>query len=160
MLTAFGLGTAMTLITGLTTMINYAIYYSLLVPLHMEYMTFLAFIAVIAAFVQFTEMFIERFSSKLYYSLGIFLPLMVVNCTIMGAALFMVFRHYTFVQTTGWGFGAGAGWMMAAVMMAGLRQKMGYSNPPVAFRGAALVMIVAGLMAMTFMGFAGMVAIE
>lgn len=160
MLTAFGLGMAMTIVTGLTTMINYGIYYKIVVPLHLEYLMFMIFIAVIAAFVQFVEMFLERFSSKLYYALGIYLPLMVVNCTIMGASLFMIYRHYSFAQTAGWGFGAGAGWMLAAVLMAALRKKVGYSNPPGPFRGAGLTMTIAGLMAMTFMGFAGMVSIE
>ncbi|MDD5672945.1 MAG: Rnf-Nqr domain containing protein [Chitinivibrionales bacterium] len=160
MLSATGLGLAMTIVTGLTTILNYLIYYHVLVPLGLEYLTFLMFIAVIAAFVQLTEMIVERFSPKLYYALGIFLPLMVVNCTIMGAALFMVVRHYAFMQTVGWGFGAGGGWMLSAVLMAALRKKAGYCNPPKAFAGAGLVMIIAGFMAMAFMGFAGMVAIE
>jgi Na+-transporting NADH:ubiquinone oxidoreductase subunit E len=160
MLSAWGLGVAMTVVTALTTILNYIIYYNVLVPLHLEYLMFLMFIAVIAAFVQLAEMVIERFSPKLYYALGIFLPLMVVNCTIMGAALFMIVRHYSFMQTVGWGFGAGGGWMLSAVLMAALRKKAGYCNPPVAFRGAGLVMIIAGFMAMAFMGFAGMVAIE
>ena len=102
MLSAFGLGVAITLVTGLTTILNYVMYHFVLIPLHLDYLTFLIFIAVIAAFVQLAEMIIERFSSKLYYSLGVFLPLMVVNCTIMGAALFMVSRNYSFPQTVGW----------------------------------------------------------
>jgi Na+-transporting NADH:ubiquinone oxidoreductase subunit E len=160
MLSASGLGLAMTVVTGLTTVLNYVIYYSVLIPLHLEQLTFLMFIAVIAAFVQLAEMIVERYNPKLYYALGIFLPLMVVNCTIMGAALFMLVRHYNFLQTVGWGFGAGGGWMLSAVLMAALRKKAGYSNPPKAFQGAGLVMIIAGFMAMAFIGFAGMVAIE
>ncbi len=160
MLSASGLGLAMTVVTGLTTVLNYLIYYLVLIPLHLEQLTFLMFIAVIAAFVQLAEMVVERYNPKLYYALGIFLPLMVVNCTIMGAALFMLVRHYNFLQTVGWGFGAGGGWMLSAVLMAALRKKAGYCNPPTAFQGAGLVMIIAGFMAMAFMGFAGMVAIE
>lgn len=160
MLSASGLGLAMTIVTGVTTVLNYLIYYSVLIPLHLEQLTFLMFIAVIAAFVQLAEMIVERYNPKLYYALGIFLPLMVVNCTIMGAALFMLVRNYNLVQTVGWGFGAGGGWMLSAVLMAALRKKAGYCNPPTAFRGAGLVMIIAGFMAMAFMGFAGMVAIE
>jgi Na+-transporting NADH:ubiquinone oxidoreductase subunit E len=160
MLSASGLGLAMTVVTGLTTVLNYIIYYSVLIPLHLEQLTFLMFIAVIAAFVQMAEMIVERYNPKLYYALGIFLPLMVVNCTIMGAALFMLVRHYNFMQTVGWGFGAGGGWMLSAVLMAALRKKAGYCHPPRAFQGAGLVMIIAGFMAMAFMGFAGMVAIE
>jgi Na+-transporting NADH:ubiquinone oxidoreductase subunit E len=145
MLSAFGLGVAITLVTGITTMLNYVMYHFVIVPLHLDYLTFLIFIAVIAAFVQLAEMIIERFSSKLYYSLGVFLPLMVVNCTIMGAALFMVTRAYS---------------LLSAVLLAAMREKAGYSNPPLIFKGAGLVMIIAGFMALTFMGFTGMVAIE
>jgi Na+-transporting NADH:ubiquinone oxidoreductase subunit E len=160
MLSAVGLGIAITLVTGITTILNYVMYHFVITPLHLEYLYFLFFIAMIAAFVQLAEMIIERVSLKLYQSLGVFLPLMVVNCTIMGASLFMVARNYSFTQTVGWGFGAGAGWMLSAVLLASLRKKLNYSHAPVIFRGAALVMITAGFMALTFMGFSGMVAIE
>ena len=113
---------------------------------------------VIAAFVQFVEMFVERFSPDLYYALGIFLPLITVNCAILGAALFMVIREYTFVQTVFYSLGAGLGWAMAIALMAGLREKMGYSNVPAALQGIGIVMLVAGVIAMTFMGFAGMLS--
>ena len=144
MLSATGLGLAMTIVTGVTTILNYLIYYNVLVPLHLEYLTFLMFIAIIAAFVQLTEMIVERFTPKLYYALGIFLPLMVVNCTIMGAALFMVVRNYNLPQAVGWGFGAGGGWMLSAVLMAALRKKAAYANPPKAFqRGKKKLMTLA-----------------
>jgi Na+-transporting NADH:ubiquinone oxidoreductase subunit E len=158
--TAVGLGTAVVFVMTCTTAINYAIYHHLLVPAQLEYLTFIVFIAVIAAFVQFVEMFVERFSPKLYYALGIFLPLITVNCAILGAALFMVIRKYSFAQSLGFGFGAGVGWMMAIVLMAGLRKRMGYSNIPRPFEGVAITMIVTGVMAMAFMGFAGMVSIQ
>jgi len=160
MMSAVGLGIAITLVTGITTMLNFVMYHFVIVPLGLESLTFLFFIAMIAAFVQLAEMVIERFSLKLYHALGVFLPLMVVNCTIMGAAIFMYTREYSFVQTVGWGFGAGAGWMLSAVLLASLRKKLQYSHAPVIFRGAGLVMITAGFMALTFMGFSGMVAIE
>ena len=92
--TAVGLGTAVTFVMVFTTVINYVIYYYVLVPLHLEFLSYIIFIAVIAAFVQFVEMFIERFSPTLYYALGIFLPLITVNCAILGASLFMVIRKY------------------------------------------------------------------
>jgi len=158
--TAVGLGAAVTFVVTCTTMLNYLIYYNLLVPLKLEYLTFVVFIAVIAAFVQFVEMFIERFSPKLHYALGIFLPLITVNCAILGASLFMVIRRYTFVQSAGFGLGAGVGWALAIVLMAGLRQKMGYSNIPRAFQGLAITMVITGVMALAFMGFAGMVTIQ
>jgi Na+-transporting NADH:ubiquinone oxidoreductase subunit E len=143
-----------------TSVLNYVIYYFVLVPLELEFLTFIVFIAVIAAFVQFVEMFVERFSPPLYYALGIFLPLITVNCAILGASLFMIIRKYTFVQSTGFGFGAGVGWALAIVLLAGLRKKMGYSDVPRPFRGVAIAMVVTGVMAMTFMGFAGMVSIQ
>jgi len=158
--TAYGLGVAVTFVMTCTTILNYAIYHHVLAPLRIEYLTFIVFIAVIAAFVQFVEMFVERFSPRLYHALGIFLPLITVNCAILGAALFMVIRKYTFAQAASFGFGAGAGWALAIVLMAGLRQKMGYSNIPKPFQGVAITMIVTGVMAMTFMGFAGMVSIQ
>jgi Na+-transporting NADH:ubiquinone oxidoreductase subunit E len=158
--TALGLGTAVTFVMTMTTMLNYAIYEFLLLPNHLEHLQFIVFIAVIAAFVQFVEMFVERFSPKLYFTLGIFLPLITVNCAILGASLFMVIRKYSFIQSAGFGFGAGAGWTLAIVLMAGLRQKMKYSNIPQPFQGVAIAMIVTCVLAMAFMGFAGMVSIQ
>ncbi|MHC4247665.1 MAG: NADH:ubiquinone reductase (Na(+)-transporting) subunit E [Planctomycetota bacterium] len=171
--TAVGLGAAVTFVMTCTTTLNFAIYHYMLkkgaltwvfgsaaAEWDMSFLAFIVFIAVIAAFVQFVEMFVERFSPKLYYALGIFLPLITVNCAILGAALFMVIRSYTLAQSVGFGFGAGVGWWLAIVLMAGLRKKMGYSNVPRAFRGVAIAMLITGVMAMAFMGFAGMVPIQ
>jgi Na+-transporting NADH:ubiquinone oxidoreductase subunit E len=158
--TALGLGTAVTFVLTMTTMINYAIYHLVLVPVGLGHLQFIVFIAVIAAFVQFVEMFVERFSPKLYFALGIFLPLITVNCAILGASLFIVIRDYNFVQSVGFGFGAGVGWALAIVLMAGLRQKMKYSDIPEPFKGVPIAMIVTCVLAMAFMGFAGMVSIQ
>lgn len=158
--TALGLGAAVTFVVVCTTTLNYMIYYFLLVPLKLEFLAFIIFIAVIAAFVQFIEMFIERFSPPLYYALGIFLPLITVNCAILGATLFMVIRKYDFLQTTFYGLGAGLGWWLAILFMAGLREKMGYSNVPKPLRGTGIIMLVTGILAMTFMGFAGMLSLQ
>jgi Na+-transporting NADH:ubiquinone oxidoreductase subunit E len=144
----------------MTTMLNYVIYHFVLVRLGLEHLTFIIFIAVIAAFVQFVEMFVERFSPKLYFALGIFLPLITVNCAILGASLFMIIRKYSFLQSVGFGLGAGIGWAVAIVLLAGLRQKMRYSDIPEPFRGVPIAMIVTGVLAMAFMGFAGMVSIQ
>lgn len=158
--TAVGLGVAVTFVLTMTTMLNFAIFHFVLVPLGLVFLQFIVFIAVIAAFVQFVEMFIERFSPRLYFTLGIFLPLITVNCAILGAVLFMVIRKYNFIQSVGFGFGAGIGWAVAIILMAGLRQKMRYSNVPQPFKGVAIAMIVTGVLAMAFMGFAGMVSIQ
>lgn len=165
MATALGLGVAVVFVMTCTTIINYLIYHYVLVEgaalcsADLTHLTFVIFIAVIAAFVQFVEMFVERFSPKLYFALGIFLPLITVNCAILGASLFMIIRQYSLVQSVGFGFGAGLGWTLAIVLIAGLRAKMNYSNIPAPFRGVAITMIVTGVMAMAFMGFAGMVSI-
>ena len=171
--TAIGLGTAVTFVMTCTTTLNYLIYHGVLKEgalvwlfgerageFSLDFLTFIVFIAVIAAFVQFVEMFVERFSPKLYYALGIFLPLITVNCAILGAALFMVIRSYSFAQSVAFGFGAGVGWAVAIILMAGMRRKMGYSNVPQPFQGVAITMIITGVMALAFMGFAGMVSIQ
>jgi Na+-transporting NADH:ubiquinone oxidoreductase subunit E len=156
--TAIGLGTAVTFVMVCTTAINYMIYHYLLVPFNLEFLSFIIFIAVIAGFVQFVEMFVERFSPKLYYALGIFLPLITVNCAILGASLFMILREYNFVQSIVFGLGGGLGWSLAIVLMAGLRQKMEYSNIPAPLKGTAIIMLITGVLAMIFMGFAGMMS--
>lgn len=158
--TAIGLGTAVTFVMTMTAMLNFAIYHYVLLPLSLDHLTFIIFIAVIAAFVQLVEMIVERFSPKLYFALGIFLPLITVNCAILGASLFMIIRNYNFIQSVGFGFGAGVGWAVAIILMAGLRQKMRYSNIPQPFQGVSIAMVVTCVLAMAFMGFAGMVSIQ
>jgi Na+-transporting NADH:ubiquinone oxidoreductase subunit E len=158
--TSLGLGTAVVFVMIMTTVINYIIYHFVLVPYGLIHLQFIVFIAVIAAFVQLVEMFVERFSPKLYFALGIFLPLITVNCAILGASLFMIIRNYNFMQSVGFGLGAGIGWALAILLLAGLRQKMKYSHVPKCFEGVAIAMVVTGVLAMTFMGFAGMVSIQ
>jgi len=158
--TALGLGAAVVFVMTCTTAMNYWVYHGLLVPLGIVHLQFIVFIAVIAAFVQFVEMFIERFSLRLHHTLGIFLPLITVNCAILGASLFMIIREYTFFQSVAFGLGGGLGWTLAIVLMAGLRQRLQYSNVPRPFQGVAIAMVITGIMAMSFMGFAGMVSIQ
>ncbi|MDA3938945.1 MAG: NADH:ubiquinone reductase (Na(+)-transporting) subunit E [Spirochaetia bacterium] len=155
--TAIGLGSAVTFVMVATTAINYLVYHYILVPLGLEFISYIIFIAVIAAFVQFVEMFVERFSPGLYIALGIFLPLITVNCAILGVSLFMVLRNYNFLQSTVFGLGGGLGWTLAIMLMAGLREKMGYSNVPRPLKGAAVIMLVTGVLAMAFMGFSGII---
>jgi len=158
--TAISLGIAVTFVMAFTTAINYVVYYYILIPFKLDFLSYIIFIAVIAAFVQFLEMFIERFSPALYYSLGIFLPLITVNCAILGAVLFMVIRKYNFIQSVGFGFGSGIGWALAILLMAGLRKKMGYSKIPEALKGPGIILIVTGVISMTFIGFTGMLSIQ
>jgi Na+-transporting NADH:ubiquinone oxidoreductase subunit E len=155
--TAMGLGAAIVFVMACTSALNYAVYYYLLVPLKLEYLFTIVFIVVIAAFTQIVEMIIERVSETLYAALGIFLPLIAVNCAILGASLFMIIREYTFLNAFVYGTGSGIGWAMAIVAMSGIRQKMKNSVFPRGLEGAGITLIVAGLMALGFMGFNGMV---
>ncbi|GAB4270311.1 MAG: NADH:ubiquinone reductase (Na(+)-transporting) subunit E [Deferrisomatales bacterium] len=156
--TALGLGAAVVFVMTLTSGINYLVYYWLLVPFGLEYLRFIAFIVVIAATVQLVEMVIEKVSPVLYYALGIFLPLITVNCAILGVSLFLVIRNYSFVQSLAYGAGGGTGWALAILAMAGLRQKMKRSRVHPALEGPALTMIITGVMALAFIGFSGMVS--
>lgn len=158
--TAVGLGIAVIFVTFFTTIINYLIYHGILLPLHLEHLQFIIFIAVIAAFVQLVELIVERFSPTLYYHLGIFLPLITVNCAILGASLFMILRDYSFWQSAGWGLGAGTGWALAICLMAGIQQRLRFSAIPKPLAGLAITMIVTGIMALAFMGFTGMAKIQ
>lgn len=166
MSTATGLGLAVVFVMTLTTPVNWIVYHYLLAPgalswaglpdVDLNYLTFITFIAVIAALVQSVEMIIDRFSPTLYTALGVFLPLIAVNCAILGAALFMVEREYSFSESIVYGFGSGLGWMLAIVTMSALRLKMRYSDVPQGLQGFGIAMIVSGLLAMTFMLFSGM----
>lgn len=158
--TAFGLGLAVTFVLTITSALNYIIFYYILEPLKIEYLRYIAFIVVIAAAVQLLEMIIERFSEVLYINLGIFLPLITVNCAILGVSLFMVIRKYSFIQSVMFGAGSGLGWMLAILAMAGIRQRLNENRIPPALRGAGIALIISGLMAMAFIGFSGMVQIQ
>ena len=153
--TSLGLGVAVVFVMTCTCALNWLAYHYVLVPLQIEFFRFILFIVIIAAFVQFVEMAIDRYSPKLYYSLGIFLPLITVNCSILGAALFMVTREYSFIVTIGYGFGSGLGWLMAILAMAGIRQRIKEDKVPHGLQGPGLTLIVAGLMALAFIGFTG-----
>jgi Na+-transporting NADH:ubiquinone oxidoreductase subunit E len=153
--TAFGLGVAVIFVLTCTCVLNWVMYHYVLVPLNIEFYRYILFIIVIAAFVQFAEMAIERYLPPLYYSLGIFLPLITVNCAILGASLFMVIREYTFIETVGYGFGSGLGWMLAIIAMAGIRQKIAAARIPRGLQGPGIALIIAGLMALGFIGFTG-----
>lgn len=157
---SLGLGLAVVFVMTMTSAINYVVYHFILIPLDLVYLQYIIFIIVIAAFVQLTEMVVERFSPVLYYSLGIFLPLITVNCAILGVSLFMVIRDYTFIQSIAYGAGSGIGWLLAILALAGIRQKVKEKFVPVGLKGAGLSLIITGIMAIGFVGFSGIVIIQ
>lgn len=158
--TAFGLGQAVTFVLAFTSIINYLLYHYILVPFGLEYLRFIVFIISIAAFVQLIEMVVEKYFENLYYALGIFLPLITVNCAILGVSLFMIIRDYTLLQTIGFSIGSGIGWTLAIVALAGMRQKLKTAPVPKGLEGPGITLVIIGLMALAFVGFSGIVQIQ
>ena len=163
--TAFGLGCAVIVVQTITIPVNNLIYQYLLADgalawaglgeVDLSFLTFLSYIGVIAAMVQILEMTLDKYFPPLYNALGIFLPLITVNCAILGGSLFMVEREYTFIQSVEFGVGSGIGWAMAIAALAGIREKLKYSDVPHGLRGLGITFIIVGLMAMAFMAFGG-----
>ena len=158
--TAFGLGLAVIFVLGITMPINWMINTYLLSEgglfgTDLTFLRFILFIAVIASMVQLVEMIVEKYSPSLYNSLGIFLPLITVNCAILGGSLFMVSKEYNFSESVAFGLGGGFGWFLAIVAIAAIREKMKYSNVPPALRGLGMAFLLTGLMGMAFMGLMG-----
>jgi len=164
--TAIGLGSAVLFIQVITVPINNLILNNLLTPgalawagapdLDLRFLGLLCYIAIIAAVVQILEMLLDRFVPALYNTLGIFLPLLTVNCAILGGSLFMVERDYAFTESIAYGFGSGAGFFLAVVCLGGIRERLEYADPPGGLRGLGITFISTGLMAIAFMGLAGM----
>ena len=158
--TAFGLGLAVIFVLAVTMPINWMINEYLLgengmFGTDLTFLRFILFIAVIASMVQLVEMVIEKVSPSLYNSLGIFLPLITVNCAILGGSLFMVSREYNLSESVAFGLGGGFGWFLAIIALAAIREKMRYSNVPPALRGLGMAFILTGLMGMAFMSLMG-----
>ena len=163
--TAFGLGVAVVVVLTITVPVNNLIYHYLLADgalawaglpdVDLSFLGFLSYIGVIAAIVQILEMFLDRYVPVLYNALGVFLPLITVNCAILGASLFMVNRDYDFAESLVYGFGSGVGWALAIVVLAGIREKMKYSDVPEGLRGLGITFITVGLMSLGFMSFGG-----
>ncbi|MGV3597147.1 MAG: NADH:ubiquinone reductase (Na(+)-transporting) subunit E [Bacteroidota bacterium] len=165
--TAFGLGMAVIFVLGFTIPINWLVQNYFLnegamawispdfADVDLSFLSFIVFISVIAAFTQLTEMAVEKLSPSLYNSLGIFLPLIAVNCSILGGALFMLQRPYNFVEATTFGFGSGVGWMLAIVALAAVREKLKYSDVPKPLKGLGITFIIVGLMSFGFLSFMG-----
>ncbi len=164
---AIGLGIAVTFVLGITVPLNNLLLHTVLrqgalgwlhpslAAVDLSFLVFLSFIGTIAALTQIVEMAVERFAPVLYGALGVFLPLIAVNCAILGGSLFMDQRDYNLAESTVYGIGSGLGWFLAIVALAAVREKLRYSNPPVALRGLGLTFMVTGLLAICFMSFAG-----
>jgi Na+-transporting NADH:ubiquinone oxidoreductase subunit E len=162
---ALSLGIAVTVVLAITVPVNNLIYHYLLADgalawagfpdLNLSFLGLLSYIGLIAAIVQILEMFLDKFIPSLYNALGVFLPLITVNCAILGAVLFMVEREYDFAQSMVFGFGSGVGWTLAIVALAGIREKLKYSDVPEGLQGLGITFISAGLMALGFMSFGG-----
>lgn len=159
--TAVGMGIAVILVMVLTAVLNWLILMFILIPTGSEILAYLVFIIIIASVVQLLEMLIERFFPRLQNSFGIFLPLITVNCTILAVSLFMVLRSYGFWQTVLFAVGSGIGWSIAISIIAAIREKLNLvSDIPDGLKGAGITMVIAGILALAFMGFSGMVSIQ
>lgn len=154
---ALNMGLASTFVMTLTAAATWPIYNYVLVKFNVPFLQYVAFIIVIASLVQLVEMYIRKASPSLYRALGIFLPLITTNCAIMGLALFMVLREYTYLESIIFGFATGVGFTLAIVMMSGIREELEFADIPKVFQGIPITMIVAGMMALAFMGFAGLI---
>jgi Na+-transporting NADH:ubiquinone oxidoreductase subunit E len=157
---SFGLGVAVIFVLTVTAGLNWLVYHQILDPLNIEYLQYIVFIIVIAAFVQLLELMIERYAPALYYTLGIFLPLITVNCAIFGVSLFLVIRNYSFLQSIAYGAGSGIGWLLAILMLAGIRAKLKEKLVPAGLQGAGISLIITGIMALAFIGFSGVAPIQ
>ena len=163
--TSIGLGFAVVFVLSITAPANWALNEYLLAEgalawaglgdNNLDFLQFIVFISVIAAMVQLVEMLLDRFSPVLYYNLGIFLPLITVNCSILGCSLFLVEREYNLAEATVYGFGSGLGFFLAIVSLATIRKRMRYSNVPPTLRGVGMSMLLTGLISMAFLGFSG-----
>ena len=159
--TAVGMGVSIIFVVTLTAIINWPIYWLIIVPAKAQIVSYLIFIIVIAATVQLLEMLIEKFFPPLQSSFGIFLPLITVNCIVLAVCLFMVLRNYNFIQTLFYSFGTSAGWALAIIIMSAIKEKLALiGDIPAGLRGAGITMVIAGLMAFAFMGFAGMITLQ
>lgn len=154
---ALGMGLAVTFVMTLSSAFTYMVYQYLLVPVHLEYLYNIAFILVIASLVQFVEMVIRKVSPALYSSLGIYLPLITTNCAVLGVAVLNMQSGYSLLESVVSGFGGGVGFLMGIVLFAGIRERIDESEVPEPFRGFPIAMIAAGLMAIAFLGFSGMI---
>ncbi len=154
---AVSMGLAVTFVMTITAVVSWIINHWVLIPYRLDYLQIVAFILVIASLVQLVEMFIRKISPPLYQALGIYLPLITTNCAIMGLALLAALKNFSFIQTVIYGVGSGLGFTLAIVLMAGIREQLDLADVPKPLKGAGIALIVAGIMALAFTGFSGMI---
>lgn len=158
---SLGLGTAVVFVMTCTAVLNYLVYHHILQPLHLEHFRFIVFIIIIASFVQLVEMTVERFFPSLYYILGIFLPLITVNCAILGVSLFLIIRDYTLSQSLAYGAGSGIGWLLAIISIGAIREQIQKrAKLPKGLDGPAITLIITGILSLAFIAFSGMIQIQ
>ena len=155
--TAVGMGIAVTFVMGLASAITWAVNKFILVPLDLEYMQTVAFILVIASLVQFIEMFLQKSMPSLYTALGVYLPLITTNCAVLGVALLNIQEGYNFIESVVYGITGGIGFLVAIVLFASIRERLVFAEYPKSFEGFPIALVTAGLMALAFMGFSGLV---
>jgi electron transport complex protein RnfA len=154
---AVSMGLAVTFVMTITAVVSWAINHWILIPYGLDYLKIVSFILVIASLVQLVEMFIRKVSPPLYQALGIYLPLITTNCAIMGLALLAALKEYNFLESVVFGFGSGIGFTLAIILIAGIREQLDLADVPEPLKGAGISLIVAGIMALAFFGFAGMI---
>jgi electron transport complex protein RnfA len=154
---AVSMGLAVTFVMTITAVVSWAINHWILIPYGLDYLKIVSFILVIASLVQLVEMFIRKVSPPLYQALGIYLPLITTNCAIMGLALLAALKEYSFLESVVFGFGSGIGFTLAIILIAGIREQLDLADVPEPLKGAGISLIVAGIMALAFLGFAGMI---
>ena len=155
--TAVGMGFAVIFVMGLASAITWVVYKFILVPLDLEYMQTVAFILVIASLVQFIEMFLQKSMPSLYTALGVYLPLITTNCAVLGVALLNIQESYNFIESVVYGITGGIGFLVAIVLFASIRERLVFAEYPKSFEGFPIALVTAGLMALAFMGFSGLV---
>jgi len=155
--TSMGMGAAVTFVMALTALVAWSIQTYILVPLHIEYMQTIVFILVIAALVQMVEIMLKKLSPALYQALGIFLPLITTNCAVLGVAILMIQKDFSLLQSVVYSVATAAGFALAIVLFAGIRERLDLEDVPEALRGTPIALVTAGILAMAFMGFSGLV---
>ncbi len=159
--TSVGMGISVIVVVTLTAIINWPVYYYVLVPMHSTILTYTVFIVIIAGTVQLLEMIIEKFFPVLQAVLGIFLPLITVNCIVLAVSLFVILRNYSFLETVFFSFGSAVGWVVAIIVVAAIREKLALTGDiPSKMKGAGVTMVIAGIISLSFMGFAGMLSVQ